>query len=165
MAACLSEDGVRSSKMGSSAKAFRIGLMAPGGRMAESVANQARELARKAYGERVELIFHPQCFSSAGHFAGTDQQRIDALVEVGNDPATDAVWAARGGYGACRVAEAAIPRLNQTARLKKWMGYSDVGFLLAGLYRAGFRRLAHGPMPVDLSRARGKAAASPKAGP
>jgi len=138
--------------MGSGTKPFRIGLIAPGGRMAESVAEQAKALARKIYGDRVELVFHPQCFLSSGHFAGTDQQRIDALTEVGNDPEIDAVWAARGGYGACRVAEAAIPRLNHVARRKKWMGYSDVGFLLAGLYRAGFPHLAHGPMPVDLVR-------------
>src|SRR5689334_22789397 len=141
-----------SGTMGSGRGPFRIGLIAPGGRMAESVAEQAKALAKRTFGDRVELVFHPQCFLSSGHFAGTDQQRIDALAEVGNDPAIDAVWAARGGYGACRVAEAAIPRLNDVARCKKWMGYSDVGFLLAGLYRAGFPHLAHGPMPVDLVR-------------
>lgn len=138
--------------MQSSGKPFRIGLVAPGGRMAESVAAQAKELAAKAYGGRAELVFHPQCFMSSGHFAGEDRQRADALVEMGNDPAIDAMWMARGGYGACRVAEDAIPRLNDAARRKKWMGYSDIGFLLAGLYRAGFRRVAHGPMPVDLVR-------------
>ena len=29
-----------------------------------------------------------------------DAARADALVEFGNDPAFDAVWFARGGYGA-----------------------------------------------------------------
>ena len=57
----------------------------------------------------------------------------DALVEVANDPEIDAVWLARGGYGACRVAEYAIPRFNEHASAKKWLGYSDAGFLLAGL--------------------------------
>jgi len=138
--------------MGSSEKPFRIGLVAPGGRMAESVARQARAVARQTYGNRVELHFHPQCFLSSGHFAGTDRQRIDALVEVGNDPSFEAVWFARGGYGACRVAEAAIPLLNDAARRKTWLGYSDAGFLLAGLFKAGFPLVAHGPMPVDLVR-------------
>ncbi len=104
------------------------------------------------YGGRVELRFHPQCFRQAGHFAGEDHERIEALVEVANDPAIDAVWFARGGYGACRVAEYAIPRLNDVARRKAWLGYSDAGFLLAGLHREGFSRVAHGPMPVDLVR-------------
>lgn len=138
--------------MGSSEKTLRIGLVAPGGRMAESVAAQAKAVARKIYGDKVELKFHPQCFLSAGHFAGDDRERTEALVETGNDPAIDAVWFARGGYGACRVAERAIPRLGDAARRKAWLGYSDAGFLLAGLFRAGFKHVAHGPMPVDLVR-------------
>ncbi len=36
-------------------------------------------------------------------------------------------------------------------------GYSDAGFLLAGLYKAGFSNVAHGPMPVDLIREDGDA--------
>ncbi len=120
--------------------------------MAESVAAQAKAVARQTYGDKVELKFHPQCFLSAGHFAGDDRQRIEALVETGNDPAIDAVWFARGGYGACRVAEQVIPRLGDVARRKAWLGYSDAGFLLAGLFKAGFEHVAHGPMPVDLVR-------------
>jgi muramoyltetrapeptide carboxypeptidase len=143
--------------MGSSEKTFRIGLVAPGGRMAESVAAQAEAAARKTYGDKVELKFHPQCFLSAGHFAGDDLQRTEALVEIGNDPAIDAVWFARGGYGACRVAERAIPQLGDAARRKAWLGYSDAGFLLAGLFKAGFKHVAHGPMPVDLVRDDGAA--------
>ena len=138
--------------MGSSEKVFRIGLVAPGTRMSRDLARKAEELASRVYGERVTLHFHPQCFLQAGHFAGEDHQRIDALVEVANDPDVDAVWFARGGYGACRVAEHAIPRLTEVARRKAWLGYSDAGFLLAGLHRAGFKRVAHGPMPVDLVR-------------
>jgi muramoyltetrapeptide carboxypeptidase len=138
--------------MGSSEKTFRIGLVAPGTRMPPALAERAQLLTAKTYGGRVELVFHPQCFLSSGHFAGDDQARIGALVEVGNDPSIDAVWFARGGYGACRVAEQAIVDLGPGARSKKWLGYSDAGFLLAGLYRAGFGQVAHGPMPVDLIR-------------
>lgn len=144
--------------MGSSEKVFRIGLVAPGTRMSRDLAQKAEELAAKVYGGRVELRFHPQCFRQAGHFAGEDHERIEALVEVANDPDLDAVWFARGGYGACRVAEYAIPRLNDVARRKAWLGYSDAGFLLAGLHREGFKRLAHGPMPVDLVREDGEKA-------
>jgi muramoyltetrapeptide carboxypeptidase len=123
------------------------------------MAEQAKALARNVYEDRVELVFHPQCFLSSGHFAGDDAARTEALVETANDPAIDAIWFARGGYGACRVAEIAVPRLSDSARRKKWLGYSDTGFLLAGLYRAGFPLVAHGPMPVDLIRgAEGEAA-------
>jgi len=144
--------------MGSSEKVFRIGLTAPGTRMSHALANKAKDVAHDLYGDRVELVFHPQCFREAGHFAGDDSERIDALVEIANDPEIDAVWLARGGYGACRVAEHAIPQLQEHARAKKWLGYSDAGFLLAGLYRAGFNHLAHGPMPVDIFRDDGEKA-------
>lgn len=145
--------------MGSSEKVFRIGLVAPGTRMSPELARKAEALAEETYGGRVELHFHPQCFKQAGHFAGEDHERIDALVEVANNPGIDAVWFARGGYGACRVAEFAIPRMDGAARAKSWLGYSDAGFLLAGLHRAGFARVAHGPMPVDLFRDEGGEAA------
>ncbi len=144
--------------MGSSEKVFRIGLCAPGTRMSPELSRRAQGLAAKAYEGRVELRFHAQCFRQAGHFAGEDHERIDALVELANDPTLDAVWFARGGYGACRVAEYAIPRMNHAARAKKWMGYSDAGFMLAGLHKAGFADVAHGPMPVDLVRDDGEQA-------
>lgn len=126
--------------------------------MPPDLARRAQALTQKVYGGQVELVFHPQCFRQAGHFAGEDHERIDALVEIANDPDLDAVWLARGGYGACRVAEFAIPRLDAQARAKQWMGYSDAGFLLAGLCKAGFERVAHGPMPVDLFREDGEEA-------
>jgi muramoyltetrapeptide carboxypeptidase len=144
--------------MGSSEKVFRIGLVAPGTRIEPSIPERLIAQSADIYGDRVEIVVHPQCFLSDGHFAGTDEQRADALVEVGNDPAIDAVWFARGGYGACRIAEGVMARLGPAARDKAWLGYSDIGFLLAGLYKAGFPRVAHGPMPVDLIREGGDAA-------
>ena len=108
--------------------------------------------------ESIELIFHPQCFLRHGHFAGTDAARLAAFVEVANDPGFDAVWQARGGYGSCRIAQDAIARLGEAARNKTYLGYSDAGFLLAGLYRAGIGRVAHGPMPGDLKRPGGEEA-------
>jgi len=80
------------------------------------------------------------------------KERADAFVEFANDPRIDAIWFARGGYGSCRIAESVIPRLNAVARKKRYMGYSDAGSLLAGMYRAGFEHLAHGPMASDAVR-------------
>ncbi len=107
----------------------------------------------------LELYFHPQCFLSEGHFAGPDTARVAALVELANDPAFDAIWFARGGYGACRVAEAALDAMDTgAARAKAYLGYSDAGFLLAGLYARGIGRPVHAPMPSDLNRAGGEGA-------
>jgi muramoyltetrapeptide carboxypeptidase len=98
-----------------------------------------------------ELVIHPQCFLTDGHFAGPDEARLAALREVMADPSVDAVWFARGGYGSNRIAEAALANLPDAARGKTFMGYSDAGFLLAGMHKAGLQ-VAWGPMPQDAVR-------------
>jgi muramoyltetrapeptide carboxypeptidase len=100
----------------------------------------------------IKVVFHPACFGKHGHFGGDDATRARAFVEFANDPRLDAIWFARGGYGACRIAEAVLPQLTDVARKKRYLGYSDAGSLLAGLYRAGFANLAHGPMASDAVR-------------
>ncbi len=95
------------------------------------------------------VTFHEQCFARSGHFAGDDLTRLSALVECANDPAFDAVWFAKGGYGSNRIAEAATVRMNASAREKSYVGFSDCGYLLAALYRAGIGQCAHGSMPVS----------------
>ncbi|MEO5809481.1 MAG: LD-carboxypeptidase, partial [Sphingomicrobium sp.] len=92
-----------------------------------------------------ELVIHPQCFFSDGHFAGPDGERLAALRAVMDDPAVDAVWFARGGYGSNRIAEAAARDVPDAARGKTYLGYSDAGFLLAAFDKAGLE-VAHGPM-------------------
>ena len=104
-----------------------------------------------------EIAIHGQCFASAGHFAGTDGERLGALREVMADPSVDAVWFARGGYGSNRIAEAAARDLPDAARGKLFMGYSDAGFLLAAFDKAGLS-VAHGPMVQDVMRDGGEAA-------
>ena len=137
----------------------RIGVVAPGTRIEPALAEQLRAFAADSFPDRApELVIHRQCFLSAGHFAGDDAARTDAFVEFANDPGLDAIWFARGGYGACRMAEAALDRLGEAARRKTYLGYSDAGALLAGLYKRGIGVAAHGPMPVDLTRAGGEAA-------
>ena len=106
----------------------------------------------------VELHFHPQCFQSWGHFAGTDAERAAAFVEIANDAAFDALWFGRGGYGSGRIAETALGQLTNTARAKTFLGYSDAGVLLGGLYARGFPGVVHGPMPADINRGGGEAA-------
>jgi muramoyltetrapeptide carboxypeptidase len=123
------------------------------------VAERVPALARSLYPERTpEIVFHPQCFAAHGHFAGDDNERAQALVEIANDESYDAVWFARGGYGSCRVAEAVMRGLKEPARRKAYLGYSDTGVLLAALYRAGFEAVAHGPVAQDIMRDAGEAA-------
>jgi muramoyltetrapeptide carboxypeptidase len=141
------------------APSIRIGVVAPSNRIDEDIAGRLTAFAADSFLDRApEIVVHPQCFLSAGHFAGDDDARLKAFVEYANDPSLDAIWFARGGYGACRIAEAALAQLNGASRTKAYLGYSDAGAILGGLYKRGYANLAHGPMPVDLIRAGGEGA-------
>ena len=134
-------------------------MVAPASRMSPEVAVRVRALAGSLYPDRTpEIFFHPQCFASHGHFAGDDETRAQAFIDIANDESYDAVWFARGGYGSCRVAEAVMGRLTEPSRRKAYVGYSDAGVLLAALYRAGFEAVAHGPVAQDILREAGDAA-------
>ncbi len=131
----------------------RIAICAPATPITRDVADAVTMLAAAEFPD-IELAFHDQCFVTEGHFAGPDALRLDALIECANDSASDAVWFAKGGYGSNRIAERAIASLDHAAHDKRYLGYSDCGFLLAGLYKADVGQPAHGPMPVGI-RARG----------
>jgi muramoyltetrapeptide carboxypeptidase len=134
---------------------MRIAVIAP----SCTLKREAAERVHAIVADRgdCELIIHPQCFLSEGHFAGPDEARLAALREVMADGSVDAVWFARGGYGSNRIAEAALADLPEAARTKTYMGYSDAGFLLAGLHKLGIDA-AWGPMPQDVLRNGGEAA-------
>ncbi len=141
------------------AQPFRIGVVAASSRFERETADLALRRVKALYPDgSVRLDFHPACFEVQGHFAGDDATRAAAFLEMANDPAYDALWFARGGYGSCRVAEAIMAGVNGVARKKAYMGYSDAGSLLAGLYRLGFPHLFHGPMVQDIRREGGEAA-------
>jgi muramoyltetrapeptide carboxypeptidase len=134
----------------------RVAICAPARSITGEDAARVTDLAAAAPG--FDLSFHPQCFLNEGHFAGSDAARLAAFVECANDPAYDAVWFARGGYGSNRIAEQAVLQLGEAARSKAYLGYSDTGYLLAALYRAGIGRPVHAPMPGDIRREGGDAA-------
>lgn len=121
-------------------------------------ADAAAVIALAAGYPALTLDFHPQCFAVDGHFAGSDAERLAAFVECANDPDCDAVWFARGGYGAVRIAADAVAALGPAARRKVYLGYSDAGTMLAALYRARVGRAVHAPMPGDIRRVRGDVA-------
>src|SRR5215470_7251802 len=118
---------------------IRIGVVAPGTRIDQELAERVKAFAADAFLDQApEIVFHPQCFLSEGHFAGSDEARALAFLEVANDPKFDALWIARGGYGACRMAEQVMAGYHESARAKMYLGYSDAGALFGGLYKLGF---------------------------
>ena len=144
---------------GMSRERCKIGVVAPASRMSPDVATSVSALGERLYPDRTpEIVFHSQCFASHGHFAGDDEARVQAFLDIANDGSYNAVWFARGGYGSCRVVESIMSRLIQASRGKAYVGYSDAGMLLAALYRAGFTAVAHGPVAQDILRDGGDAA-------
>ncbi|MDE2111281.1 MAG: LD-carboxypeptidase [Alphaproteobacteria bacterium] len=138
---------------------MRIGVVAPASRLEPVFAEKVLEVARTLLADRApDIQFHPQCFLSWGHFAGGDDARAQAFLDVANDPEVDALWIGRGGYGSCRIAERVIAGLTDAAKQKIYLGYSDAGALLGSLYAHGIGNLAHGPMPADVNRQGGEKA-------
>ena len=134
-----------------------IALCAPAAPLAREDAARVVALAA-AHFPQAELHIHEQSFAQSGHFAGDDATRLAAFLECANNPTINAVWFARGGYGSNRLAEAALAGLGPAASAKRYLGYSDMGYLLAALYRARIGHPAHGPMLADIRREGGEAA-------
>lgn len=135
----------------------RIGICAPSTPLTVEQSDKIRALASNSH-PKADLAFADQCFAVDNHFAGSDQLRRNTFIAMANDPQLDAIWFARGGYGAARVAEDALPLLDEHARQKTYLGYSDGGNLLGALYKAGIGKPVHGPMPVDIVRNGGEVA-------
>lgn len=82
----------------------------------------------------VDLRVHRQSLKRHLFFAGTDEERADAVWQMASDPDLDVVWSARGGYGSARILELLDQKAKRTPvkleRTKLWIGYSDSTALL-----------------------------------
>jgi muramoyltetrapeptide carboxypeptidase len=77
-------------------------------------------------------------------FAGTDQERLEALHQVVADKSVDIVMAARGGYGLSRLmADIQWKKLADSG--KRFIGYSDFTALNLGLLAKTGTASLHGP--------------------
>ncbi len=135
----------------------RVAICAPSKPISRELAAALCALVQE-HTPAITLSIHDQCFADEGHFAGPDALRLAAFLECANDPAIDAVWFARGGYGAVRIAADALAGLNAAAREKIYLGYSDAGTMLGAFSAARIGQSVHAPMPADLLRDGGDAA-------
>ncbi|ABC63561.1 LD-carboxypeptidase [Erythrobacter litoralis] len=135
----------------------RIAICAPATAITRDHAAAMEAFVAAEYPQH-SVWFHDQCFETFAHYAGDDLTRLNALVECANNPEFDAVWFAKGGYGSNRIAQAATARMNDAAREKTYVGFSDMGYMLAALYRAGIGQPVHGSMPVSARSERGRGA-------
>ena len=68
---------------------IKIGVMAPGSRIDETVAERVGDIAAGFDPDRsIDIHFHPQCFLASGHFAGDDATRTEAFLDIANHRAS-----------------------------------------------------------------------------
>ena len=110
--------------------------------------------ALKSMGFRVKVSRH--ALDRDGIVAGPDTARASELQAFFADPEVDAIFAARGGYGAGRI----LPMLDfdAIARTPKvFMGFSDATFILNALVGRASMVCFHGPMvAMDFARGLGE---------
>ncbi|MEK9591579.1 MAG: LD-carboxypeptidase [Gammaproteobacteria bacterium] len=87
-------------------------------------------------------------FKRYGYLAGTDAQRAADLNAMFVDDEVDAIFCARGGYGAMRI----LPMLDYTAiaaNPKVLLGYSDITALISAIDRHAGLITFHGPIATQ----------------
>jgi len=122
-----------------------IGVISPSYWIADDVLKNTAEIFTSrnfhlTYGESIKL--------KEGPFAGPPELRADDLNNMFADPNIDAIFCARGGYGANRV----LPLLNYDLikeNPKIFIGYSDTTAYLASITQKTEIITFHGPMLVS----------------
>ena len=92
-----------------------------------------------------EPILGRNAYKRHGYLAGTDDERLADLNAAFQDPAIDAVWCIRGGYGTVRL----IDRVDYAAvarHSKALIGFSDITTLLNAVTRCAGVVTFHGPV-------------------
>ncbi len=122
-----------------------IGLIAPASPFSEEKLAAARQnLAALGFQIQESAHFH----AKNGYLAGSDEQRLEDLHNAFSNPAIDAVWCIRGGYGCSRL----LPYIDFDLirrHPKVLIGYSDVTALhLAIQQRTGLVTF-HGPVAAS----------------
>ncbi len=100
---------------------------------------------------RYQLVANPSLLARDGFLAGSDELRRSALAQAMTCPDVRAIVAARGGYGALRIA-ADLPWKTFEESPKWLVGFSDVTALHAMAWRHGVCSV-HGPNVTGLSSA------------
>jgi muramoyltetrapeptide carboxypeptidase len=120
----------------------RVALVAPAGPL--SAERIERSLARcRALG--LEPVVYPAAAARDRFLAGADEERLRDLQGALADPAIDAVWALRGGYGTARIVDALDLRRQREDPIP-FIGFSDNTTLHALHAEAGVISF-HGPHP------------------
>lgn len=123
-------------------KGDTLGVIAPSSSLPEHVVERAIQNL-EGLGFKVKL--GKNCRNKRGYLAGTDAERLEDLHWAFCDPAVDAVWCIRGGYGATRL----LPHIDYKL-IKKHpkilIGYSDITALHVAIFQQTGLVTFHGPV-------------------
>lgn len=121
----------------------RVALIAPAGPLLE------RDDLTRGAELCLALGFQPVLGTHAhrryGYLAGTDDERLADLNAALRDPAIDAIWCLRGGFGVTRI----LDRVDFAAlaeRPRAVIGYSDITALLLAMHQLTGVITFHAPM-------------------
>lgn len=110
-----------------------IGIVAPASPQRDEQRLHRGIAYLESLGYRVELGRHSMAVHG-GYLAGTDEQRLHDFHAMMADPAVDAVFCARGGYGTPRLLDKLDTRLIRR-HPKIVVGFSDITALQLALWR------------------------------
>ena len=123
-------------------RGHRIGVVSPSYWLEKKgLGNAVTVFQKKGY----EVQLGDSVYLKDGPFAGTPQQRAKDINQMFSDPNIDAIFCARGGYGANRV----LPLLDYDliqSKPKIFMGYSDITAFLTSITQKTGLVTFHGPM-------------------
>ena len=123
-------------------RGHRIGVVSPSYWLEKKgLGNAVTVFQKKGY----EVQLGDSVYLKDGPFAGTPQQRANDINQMFSDPNIDAIFCARGGYGANRV----LPLLDYDliqSKPKIIMGYSDITAFLTSITQKTGLVTFHGPM-------------------
>jgi len=125
----------------------RIGLVAPSSPFDNDGFERGVEKLRRRY----EVSYSAEIFERKGYLAGSDEHRLRELQTALANPKLDAIIAARGGYGATRIAPL-IAAGDVRKRSPLLVGFSDITALHALWAHAGVSSL-HAGMVAALGHA------------
>lgn len=123
-------------------KGDTIGILCPSGYMPVEKAATCIDVL-KTWGYKV--VVGKTLGNQFHYFSGTDEERLQNLQQMLDDPGIDAILCGRGGYGMSRI----IDRLNFSRFKKKpkWLiGFSDITVLHAHVYQQLKIATLHAPM-------------------
>lgn len=124
-----------------------VSVVAPSGPFDRDAFEKGLDVLR---GFDLRPVFDDRLFAKQRYLAGPDPQRLQLLEAAIADPATKAIWCARGGYGAMRL----LPTLRLRALIespKLFVGFSDATALHASWNARGLRTL-HAPVLTQLGK-------------